>query len=46
MLINFFRRLFGFEDLDKRIRILERKNYWREKYKHGISKFKPTSDLL
>ena len=46
MLTNFFRKLFGFEELEKRIRILERKNYWREKYKHGISKFKPTSNLL
>jgi|TARA_B100000963_G_scaffold214113_1_gene186710 hypothetical protein len=46
MLKNFFKKLLGFEELDKRIRILERKNYWREKYKHGISKFKLTSNIL
>tara|TARA_R100001463_G_scaffold49086_1_gene98665 strand:+ start:1475 stop:1621 length:147 start_codon:yes stop_codon:yes gene_type:complete len=46
MLKNFFKKLFGFEELEYRIRLLERKNYWREKYKHGISKFKPSSDLL
>ena len=46
MLKNFFKKLFGLEELDKRIRILERKNYWREKYKHGISKFKPTPNIL
>jgi hypothetical protein len=46
MLINFFKKIFGFEQLEKRVRILERKNYWREKYKHGLSKFKHSSNIL
>jgi len=46
MLINFFKKLFGYDRLDKRIRLLERKNYWREKYKHGISQRKSTSNIL
>ena len=32
MLVNFFKKIFGIESLEKRIRFLERKNYWREKY--------------
>ena len=32
MLITFFKKIFGIEALEKRIRLLERKNYWREKY--------------
>jgi hypothetical protein len=32
MLINFLKRLLGLESLEKRIRFLERKNYWRERY--------------
>ena len=39
-------KLLGLDKFDYRIRQLERKNYWREKYKHGISERKPTSDLL
>jgi len=46
MLINFFKKLFGYDILEKRIRILERKNYWREKYKHGLSKLKHSSNIL
>jgi len=46
MLTHFLRKILGYDILDKRIRILERKNYWREKYKHGISKRKHTSDIL
>jgi len=45
VLINFFKKLLGYDILDKRIRILERKNYWRNKY-HGIPKRKHTSDIL
>jgi len=33
MLINIIKRFFGIDILEKRIRILERKNYWRDKYK-------------
>jgi hypothetical protein len=32
MLINFFKKIFGIDNLEKRIRFLERKNYWKEKY--------------
>jgi hypothetical protein len=46
MLINFFKKIFGLDKLEKRIRLLERKNYWREKYKNGLPQFKPTSNLL
>jgi len=46
MLINFFKKIFGLQNLEKRIRILERKNYWREKYKHGLSQFKHPSNIL
>jgi|TARA_R100000388_G_scaffold41992_1_gene32214 hypothetical protein len=46
MLTQFLKKICGYDILEKRIRILERKNYWREKYKHGISERKPTSDLL
>tara|TARA_R100001591_G_scaffold7661_2_gene14206 strand:+ start:348 stop:464 length:117 start_codon:yes stop_codon:yes gene_type:complete len=33
MLINFFKKIFGIDQLDLRIRKLERSKYWREKYK-------------
>ena len=46
MLKDLLKKLFGYNDLEKRIRILERKNYWREKYKHGLSKRKHTSNIL
>ena len=29
MFKNLLKKLFGYNDLEKRIRILERKNYWR-----------------
>ncbi len=45
-MIRIFKKLLGFDILEKRIRILERKNYWREKYKHGLSKRKHTSNIL
>jgi len=32
MLINFFKKIFGIDKLDLRIRRLERAKYWREKY--------------
>jgi len=46
MLTQFIKKFLGYDILEKRIRILERKNYWREKYKHGISERKPTSNIL
>jgi len=32
MLINFFKKIFGIDNLEKRIRFLKGKNYWKEKY--------------
>jgi len=46
MLTHLLKKLIGYDTLDKRIRILERKNYWREKYKNGIPKRKHTSNIL
>ena len=45
-MLSWIKKLLGFETLEKRIRILERKNYWRDKYKHGIFKRKHSSDIL
>ncbi len=45
-MINFLKKLLGFDILEKRIRILERKNYWREKYKHGLPQRKHSSNIL
>jgi len=45
-MINFIKKLLGFDILEKRIRILERKNYWREKYKHGLPQRKHSSNIL
>jgi len=46
MLTQIIRKFLGYDILDKRIRILERKNYWREKYKNGISERKHSSNIL
>tara|TARA_R100000734_G_C3281149_1_gene74733 strand:- start:29 stop:172 length:144 start_codon:yes stop_codon:yes gene_type:complete len=45
-MLNWIKKILGFEQLEKRIRILERKNYWREKYKNVLSECKHTSNLL
>jgi hypothetical protein len=45
-MIELFKKILGFDILEKRIRILERKNYWREKYKHGLSERKHSSNIL
>ena len=45
-MIRLLKKLLGFDILEKRIRILERKNYWREKYKNGLSERKHTSHIL
>ena len=34
-MLIFIKKLLGIDDLERRTRLLERKNYWREKYKHG-----------
>jgi hypothetical protein len=46
MLTHLLKKLLGYDTLEKRIRILERKNYWREKYKHGLSERKHSSNIL
>ena len=45
-MIYLLKKLLGFDKLEKRIRLLERKNYWREKYKHGLSERKHTYNIL
>jgi len=45
-MIKLFKKLLGFDILEKRIRILERKNYWRDKYKNGLSQRKHSSNIL
>tara|TARA_Y100000004_G_scaffold144421_1_gene164496 strand:- start:409 stop:576 length:168 start_codon:yes stop_codon:yes gene_type:complete len=45
-MLSILKRLLGIDKLEYKIRILERKNYWREKYKHGISERKHTSNIL
>jgi len=32
-MLNFIKRILGIDNLEYKIRLLERKNYWREKYK-------------
>ena len=45
-MIYLLKKLLGFDKLEKRIRLLERKNYCREKYKQGLSERKHTSNIL
>jgi len=46
MLKSLIANLLGLDKFDYRIRQLERKNYWREKYKHVISERKSTTNIL
>ena len=46
VLKNLIAKLLGLDKFDYRIRKLERKEYWRSKYKNGISERKSTSDIL
>ena len=32
-MLSFIKKILGLENLEYKIRLLERKNYWREKYK-------------
>ena len=34
-MISLIKKLLRISDLEYKVRLLERKNYWREKYKHG-----------
>ena len=45
-MIAFIKKVLGISDLEYKIRLLERKNYWREKYKHGLSERKHSSNIL
>ena len=45
-MIKLLKILLGFDRLEKRVRLLERKNYWREKYKNVVSSSKHSSDIL
>jgi len=45
-MLDWFKKLLGIDKLEYKIRLLERKEYWRTKYKHGISERKSTSNIL
>ena len=45
-MLSFIRKILGIENLEYKIRLLERKNYWREKYKHGLPQRKHSSNIL
>ena len=34
-MITFIKKILGIIDLEYKVRLLQRKNYWRDKYKHG-----------
>ena len=34
-MISLIKKLLGISDLEYKVRLLERKNYWRDKYRHG-----------
>ena len=33
-MIIFIKKILGIDDLERRTRLLERKNYWKKKYKN------------
>ena len=45
-MLNYLKKILGIEKLEYKIRILERKNYWREKYKHVLPERKSTTNIL
>ena len=45
-MLDWFKQILGIDKLEYKIRLLERKNYWREKYKNVISQRKHTTNLL
>ena len=45
-MIKFIKKILGIDNLEYKIRLLERKNYWREKYKHVIPERKSSTDIL
>ena len=34
-MIAFIKKLLGIDTMEYNIRLLQRKNYWRDKYRHG-----------
>ena len=34
-MINFIKKILGIDVIEYNIRLLQRKNYWRDKYRHG-----------
>jgi len=34
-MLSFIKKILEIYNLEYKIRLLERKNYWKEKYKHG-----------
>jgi len=45
-MLNILKKFLGIDKLEYKIRILERKNYWREKYKHVLPERKSSTNLL
>ena len=45
-MLEFFKKLLGINKLEYKIRLLERKEYWRTKYKHGLSQRESTTNIL
>ena len=39
-MITFIKKILGIDNLEYKIRLLERKNYWRDKYKAKVSTIK------
>ena len=38
VMITFIKKILGIDNLEYKIRLLERKNYWRDKYKVWLRK--------
>ena len=34
-MIYFIKKILGINNLEYKVRLLQRQNYWRDKYKHG-----------
>ena len=37
-MLNFIKKILGISDLEYKIRLLQRQNYWRDKYKIWLRK--------
>ena len=45
-MLKLLKKMLGIDKIEYKIRLLERKEYWRTKYKHGLSQRKSTSNIL